>query len=72
MKQFYKVDCWDCGGSGYYEESCTCQEDCCCCLEPTPPRCSECRGRGYLVVSELTDDNCEDAVPFTPADRGGE
>lgn len=63
----YKVDCWDCGGSGFYEESCTCGEDCCCCLEPEPPRCSECRGKGFLVVSELTDDNCQDAIPITDA-----
>lgn len=69
MTQKYKVECWDCGGAGVYEESCTCQEDCCCCLEPTPPRCSHCRGKGFLAVSELTDDNCEDAIPITSVQR---
>lgn len=53
----WKVDCWNCGGSGEIEGDCTCGEDTCCCLDPEPPVCSECRGRGYLVVTQLTDDN---------------
>ncbi len=60
----YRVDCWNCGGEGEIDGDCTCMEDCCVCLEPTPPRCSICRGKGFLVVSELTDDNCETAVPI--------
>lgn len=63
--QKYKVDCWNCGGEGYIDGDCTCWDDCCACLEPNPPRCSVCRGKGFLVVSELTDDNCEDAIPIT-------
>ena len=63
-KMQYKVECWNCGGEGYIEGDCTCQEDCCCCLEPEAPPCDVCRARGYLVVSELTDDNCQDAVPI--------
>jgi hypothetical protein len=60
----YRVDCWNCGGEGLIEGECTCWEDCCCCAEPEPPSCSVCRGRGFLVVSELTDDNCQDAIPI--------
>jgi hypothetical protein len=67
----YRVECWNCGGSGEIEGECTCWEDCCCCLEPEPPRCSHCRGRGYLIVSELTDDNCKSAIPI-PAAVGGD
>jgi hypothetical protein len=60
----YRVDCWNCGGSGVMEDDCTCMEDTCCCLAPKPPDCLLCRGRGFLVVSELTDDNCETATPI--------
>lgn len=35
-------DCPHCGGEGYIEGDCTCGEDTCCCLEPEPPRCTEC------------------------------
>jgi hypothetical protein len=46
------VECWNCGGEGYLDGECTCGEDCCCCLEPDPPRCSECRGKGgwYMPI----------------------
>jgi hypothetical protein len=27
--------------------------------------CSHCQGKGFLIVSELTDDNCEDAIPIS-------
>jgi hypothetical protein len=30
-------------------------------------RCGHCAGKGYLVVSELTDDNCEEAIPIPDA-----
>ena len=58
----YRVTCWNCGGDGVIEWECTCGEDTCCCLNPTPPKCEICDGRGWYVVTELTDDNCEDAV----------
>lgn len=45
------VDCWNCGGSGDIEDDCTCGEDTCCCLDPEPPICSECRGKGGVFVS---------------------
>jgi hypothetical protein len=60
----YRVECYNCGGEGVIDGDCTCGEDCCCCLEPDPPGCQVCRGRGFLVVSELTDDNCQDAIPI--------
>lgn len=60
----YTVDCWNCGGMGYLEGECTCGEDCCCCLDPEPPTCDVCEGKGYLVVENLTDDNAETAVPI--------
>lgn len=31
---------------GYVEGECTCWDDTCCCLEPEPPVCSHCRGKG--------------------------
>jgi hypothetical protein len=43
--------CWQCGGEGELEGQCTCMEDCCCCLDPEPPNCDLCRGRGALRVS---------------------
>ena len=65
----YQVDCWNCGGMGELEGDCTCQEDVCCCLEPALRRCPTCRGLGYFVVSELTPDNCDFAMPiWEPSD----
>ena len=61
----YRVECWNCGGEGVIEGECTCWEDCCCCAEPDPPPCQPCRGKGFLIVSELTDDNCETAIPVS-------
>jgi hypothetical protein len=61
----YRVECWNCGGEGDIDGECTCGEDCCCCLDPEPPRCDVCRGRGYLIVQDLTDDDCETAVPIS-------
>ena len=47
---------------GEIEGECTCGESVCCCVQPTPPACSVCDGKGFLIVTELTDDNCQDAV----------
>ena len=40
------VDCWQCGGEGYLEGTCTCGEDTCCCLDPEPETCDICHGDG--------------------------
>ena len=40
------IDCWNCGGDGFIEGECTCGDDCCCCLEPDPPVCNVCGGKG--------------------------
>jgi hypothetical protein len=68
----YRVECWNCGSEGYIDGECTCGEDCCCCLEPTPPHCDICRGLGYLIVQDLTDDNCKTAVPIMEASNAAE
>lgn len=62
--QRYRVECDNCGGAGEIEGDCDCMESVCCCLDPNPPPCRHCGGRGFLVVSELTDDNCENAIPI--------
>jgi DnaJ-class molecular chaperone len=51
----YKVPCWNCDGEGYVEPVDEWDSD----------RCSHCGGKGFLIVSELTDDNCEEAIPLT-------
>lgn len=65
-KQRYRVTCYSCGGEGL-GDGCTCMDDACCCLNPTPPDCSQCNGEGSFIVTELTDDNCEDAIPIWEA-----
>jgi DnaJ-class molecular chaperone len=57
----YKVDCWNCGGSGEIDPV----------DEWDDETCGHCKGRGFLVVSELTDDNCESAI-LIPAAVGGD
>jgi DnaJ-class molecular chaperone len=49
----YKVPCWNCDGEGNIEPVFD---------EWDSEVCEHCRGMGFLVVSELTDDNCQDAV----------
>lgn len=39
-------DCALCGGAGVIEDECTCMDDTCCCLNPSPPVCPACKGRG--------------------------
>jgi hypothetical protein len=60
----YRVTCWNCGGDGVIEGQCTCFDDTCCCLNPKPPACNICNGAGGYIVNQLTDDNCEDAIPI--------
>jgi DnaJ-class molecular chaperone len=52
--QRYSVECWNCGGDGLIEPA----------DEWSDETCSVCLGKGFLVVSELTDDNCETAIPI--------
>lgn len=62
MSGRWRVTCWSCGGEGV-GEGCTCWDDACCCRTPTPPVCDICKGDGGYIVTELTDDNYEDAIP---------
>lgn len=64
----YRIGCWRCTGDGVVDGECTCGEDCCVCAEPEPPVCDHCRGKGFLIVSELTDDNCGSAVLIKESD----
>lgn len=56
MAMRYKVDCWNCN-EGFVEPA----------DEWSDETCSVCHGRGYLVVSELTDENCQYAIPIEDA-----
>lgn len=65
--------CGMCGGAGILEDECTCMSvvDTCCCLEPEPPTCPECRGRGRLGPDEPDPDRAyeqmrDDAWQLTP------
>jgi hypothetical protein len=49
----YKVPCWNCD-EGFIEPVDEWDSD----------RCGHCAGKGFLIVTELTDDNCEDAIPM--------
>jgi DnaJ-class molecular chaperone len=55
--QKYRVDCWNCGGDGLIDPL----------DEWGDETCDHCKGKGFLVVSELTDDNCQDAIPINEA-----
>lgn len=57
-KQKYSVPCWNCD-EGYIEDE-----------DGEEWGCSECRGKGYLIVSELTDENYEYAVPIKSSTEG--
>jgi hypothetical protein len=59
------VDCWQCGGEGVIEGECTCGEDCCCCLEPEPPVCDICRGKGGYYVP-IDSEAARDALGLPP------
>jgi hypothetical protein len=60
----WRVACYACGGEGV-GEGCTCWDDTCCCLDPEPPECDICNGEGSFIITELTDDNCDNAVPVS-------
>jgi hypothetical protein len=69
MSSKWTVECWNCGGCGMTPG---CFEDCCsgadcdpedaenCC---SPSRCGICKGKGHYVVTQLTDENYDRAIP---------
>ena len=57
-KQRYRVDCYACGGDGW--NGCEAFDD--------EHDCDICKGQGSLIVTELTEDNCDNAVPIVAAD----
>jgi len=68
MTQRWSVECWNCDGcgliAGCFEDSCSCGADedpelCC-----APSRCDVCGGKGSYVVTQLTGDNCDRAIPI--------
>lgn len=44
------ADCWNCGGEGWLQDTCTCMDDTCCCAEPDPQTCGHCGGAGGYQV----------------------
>ena len=57
----WSVPCWNCD-EGFVEAIDEWDDDDHC--------CDICRGEGFLIVTELTDANCEEAVPIV--DTGDE
>ena len=55
-KQKYSVECWNCGGDGYCEEFGWDDFE--------PPVCEICKGAGFYIVTELTEDNYDRAIPI--------
>lgn len=62
MTTKWSVGCWSCDEG--FTEDCTCGEDTCCCRTPTPRTCSVCRGKGFFIVTQLSDDNYDSAIPL--------
>lgn len=63
MTTRWSVECWNCS-EGEIEGECTCWDEPCCCASPKPPKCTVCDGKGFYVVTRLTDDNYDRAVPI--------
>jgi hypothetical protein len=69
MTTLWKVACSNCYGdgriAGCFEDTCSCMgdptdpDDCC-----SPHKCDLCKGKGFVEVTRLTDDNCDEAVPL--------
>lgn len=65
MTTKWNVECWQCDGDGF---SCDCIDGMCrdaeigCDL--CERRCDLCQGKGFYVVTRLTDDNYDRAVPI--------
>ena len=55
-KQRYSVGCWQCDGEGYIG----CDDD----WDYSLQRCDICDGKGFYIVTELTEDNCDRAIPI--------
>ena len=50
-KPRYRIQCWDCGGSGFSHHDCG--EDTCCCLYPEDNvACDTCDGEGHWDSSK--------------------
>lgn len=49
----WSVTCWNCAGEGYVETDDEWQDD----------KCDICEGKGSFIVTQLTEDNCDDAIP---------
>ena len=62
MTTRWSVDCWNCDEGD--TEDCDCGEDTCCCAVPSPRKCWVCRGKGFYVVTQLSDDNYDRAIPL--------
>lgn len=68
MTTQWTVECWNCAGNGLiagcFEDCCSCgydgDPDYCC----SPYRCDICKGKGFYVVTQLTDENYDRAIPF--------
>lgn len=54
MTTRWRVDCWNCDGEGNVEPVDEWDSD----------QCSHCKGKGFLEVTKLTDDNYDTAVPL--------
>lgn len=64
MTSRWSITCDACGGEGLRDGECDCMDDTCCCRYPSPPDCHCCDGKGFYIVTKLTDDNCEEAIPL--------
>lgn len=65
MAQRYSVECDSCGGEGVLFECIDgCCEDCDIGCDDCEYRCGHCEGKGHYVVTQLTDDNYDRAVPI--------
>lgn len=53
----WSVECWNCGGEGFLENEDT-DDDC------EFYTCDICHGKGSYIVTELTEDNCDRAIPI--------
>lgn len=64
MSGKWRVECWNCSGDG---ELYDCLDGCCEDSESGCPDCAYacdiCAGKGSYIVTELTEDNCDRAIP---------
>lgn len=70
----WKLECYECHGDGvtyscFEEFACVDPESGC---DDCERRCDICEGKGFYFVTELTEDNCEDAIPVCDDDEAFE